>query len=62
MARLKRGGRINTQERASLNGLTDRTVVVHTEGGPLRVAWRDDNKVMLTGPAEVIYEGRWLKD
>ena len=46
----------------ALNGLTDRTVVVHTEGGPLRVAWRDDNKVMLTGPAEVVYEGRWLKE
>ena len=45
-----------------LNGLTDRTVVVHTEGGPLRVAWRDDNRVMLTGAAEVIYEGRWLKE
>ena len=47
---------------AALNGLTARTVVVHTEGGPLRVAWREDNRIMLTGPAEVIYEGRWLKE
>src|SRR4029077_11561364 len=47
---------------AVLNGLTDRTVVVHTEGGPLRVDWRGDNRVMLTGPAEVIYEGHWLRE
>ena len=47
---------------AVLNGMTERTVVVHTEGGPLRVAWRGDNRVMLTGPAEVIYEGHWLRE
>ncbi|HXG90905.1 MAG TPA: diaminopimelate epimerase [Blastocatellia bacterium] len=46
---------------AALNGLTDRNVIVRTEGGRLRVDWREDNRVMLTGPAEVIYEGRWLK-
>jgi diaminopimelate epimerase len=45
---------------AALNGFTGRAVVVKTEGGPLRVDWRDDNTIMLTGPAEVIYEGRWL--
>jgi diaminopimelate epimerase len=32
-----------------------------TAGGALRVDWRDDNHVALTGPAEVIYEGRWLR-
>jgi diaminopimelate epimerase len=47
---------------AALNGLTGRAVVVRTEGGRLRVDWRDDNTIMLTGPAEVIYEGRWLRD
>ena len=46
---------------ASLNGLTGRAVVVRTEGGPLRVEWRQDDTIMLTGPAEVIYEGRWLR-
>ena len=46
---------------AALNGLTDRSVRVRTEGGTLRVDWRDDNTIALTGSAEVIYEGRWLK-
>jgi len=46
----------------ALNGLTDRSVRVLTEGGALRVDWRDDNSVVLTGSAEVIYEGRWLKE
>jgi diaminopimelate epimerase len=46
---------------AALNGLTDRSVRVRTPGGALRVDWRDDNSVALTGPAEVIYEGRWLR-
>lgn len=46
---------------ATLNGLTDRSVRVQTEGGTLRVDWRDDNTIALTGAAEVIYEGRWLR-
>jgi diaminopimelate epimerase len=47
---------------AALNGLTGRSVRVRTPGGVLRVDWREDNSVALTGPAEVIYEGRWLRD
>jgi diaminopimelate epimerase len=47
---------------ATLNGLTDRSVRVLTAGGALRVDWRDDNSVALTGWAEVVYEGRWLRD
>ena len=47
---------------AALNGLTDRSVRVLTEGGRLRVDWHDDNTLTLTGSAEVIYEGRWLKE
>jgi diaminopimelate epimerase len=47
---------------ATLNGLTDRNVLVRTEGGTLRVDWRDDDRVMLTASAEVIYEGRWLRE
>lgn len=46
---------------AALNNYTNRTVRVVTEGGPLQVVWRDDNHIALTGSAEVIYEGRWLK-
>jgi len=46
---------------AALNGFTGRRIRVMTAGGALRVVWRDDNHVALTGPAEVIYEGRWLR-
>jgi diaminopimelate epimerase len=46
---------------SALNGLSDRSVTVKTEGGVLRVDWRDDDTVALTGAAEVIYEGRWLR-
>ena len=45
-----------------LNGFTKRQVIVRTAGGTLRVHWREDNVVMLTGSAEVIYEGHWLRD
>ncbi len=46
---------------ACLNGLTDRRVRVEMEGGRLEVEWRDDGEVLLTGEAEVIYRGEWLK-
>jgi diaminopimelate epimerase len=47
---------------ACLNGRTDRRVRVEMEGGRLEVEWRDDGEVLLTGEAEVIYRGEWLKD
>jgi diaminopimelate epimerase len=43
-----------------MNGLTGRSVRVITEGGTLRVDWKEDNRVALTGGAELIYEGTWL--
>ncbi|HZH91411.1 MAG TPA: diaminopimelate epimerase [Pyrinomonadaceae bacterium] len=46
---------------ACLNGLTDRRVRVEMEGGRLEVEWRDDGEVLLTGEAEAIYRGEWLK-
>lgn len=46
---------------AMLNGFTARTINVVTGGGTLRIKWRDDNRVALTGSAEVIYEGLWLR-
>ncbi|HEX8456441.1 MAG TPA: diaminopimelate epimerase [Pyrinomonadaceae bacterium] len=45
-----------------LNGHTDRRVRVEMEGGRLEVHWRDDGEVVLTGEAEVIYRGEWLKE
>ena len=44
-----------------LNGHAARRVKVNTEGGPLWVDWRENNRVFLTGPAEVIYDGRWMR-
>ena len=44
-----------------LNGYTERSIRVNTPGGILRVVWQDDNSIKLTGSAEVIYEGEWLR-
>lgn len=44
-----------------LNDYTERRVRVNTPGGTLYVRWDDDNVVRLTGSAEVIYEGVWLR-
>ncbi|HLL77018.1 MAG TPA: diaminopimelate epimerase [Pyrinomonadaceae bacterium] len=47
---------------ACLNGLTGRAVTVETPGGRLAVEWRDrDDEVVLTGEAEVVYRGEWLR-
>jgi diaminopimelate epimerase len=37
--------------------LTDRKVRVMLDGGPLDIAWRDDNHVLMTGPTELNYAG-----
>ena len=42
-----------------INGFTDRNVNVHMPGGLLKVHWRHDNEVLLTGIAEVVYAGDW---
>ena len=36
---------------------TDRTVTVHVPGGPLLIEWRDDDHVIMTGPAEWEWSG-----
>jgi diaminopimelate epimerase len=39
-------------------GLLDSPVAVHTRGGRLQVAWRGDaHPVLMTGPAEKVFEG-----
>ena len=44
-----------------VNGKTDRHVRVQTEGGLLEVLWREnDNEVVMTGRADVVYSGEWL--
>ncbi len=38
---------------------TDRTVTVTVPGGPLLVEWRDDDHVIMTGPAEWEFSGNF---
>ena len=41
----------------ALNNKTGRTVRVHLPGGDLQIEWTGDNRVMMTGPAEEVFEG-----
>jgi diaminopimelate epimerase len=43
-----------------INEKTDRKVKVHAPGGIIPIEWRDDGEVVLTGRAEVVYNGQWL--
>ncbi len=45
-----------------INGKTDRAVNVHAPGGLIPIEWRDDDEVVLTGTASVVYTGEWLVD
>ncbi len=44
---------------ASRIGLTERTATVSLPGGDLRVEWRADDHVLMTGPVEYEFEGRF---
>ncbi len=35
----------------------DRDVTVHLPGGPLQIAWTENNRILMTGPAELEYDG-----
>ena len=43
-----------------INEKADRRVNVKTPGGTVKIHWRDDGEVVITGSAEVIYSGDWL--
>lgn len=43
-----------------INDHTDRHVNVHTEGGLIEVLWREDDEVVMTGRADIVYSGEWL--
>lgn len=47
---------------SAINDRTDRSVAVHTMGGRIEVTWRDDNEIVMTGRADVVYAGDWLGD
>jgi len=44
---------------SAFTGKTERTVSVHTEGGVTEVFWRDDDEILLTGRADLVYCGEW---
>jgi diaminopimelate epimerase len=43
---------------AARKNLVDRKVTVNVPGGPLGIEWRADNRILMTGPAELEYEDR----
>lgn len=46
-----------------LNGFCDRRVSVELPGGILQIEWDElNNHVYMTGPADFVYDGEWLKD
>jgi len=40
---------------------TERAIEVEMPGGRAKIHWRDDGEVVITGTAEVIYAGQWLR-
>ena len=47
---------------AMINEKADRDVKVVMEGGEVRINWRADGEVVITGTAEVVYVGQWVQD
>ena len=47
---------------AKLKGLVDDVVHVNLPGGALSIRWPGSGPVVLTGPAEFVFEGRWLRE
>jgi diaminopimelate epimerase len=45
-----------------MNEKTDRRVDVHAPGGVIPIEWRDDGEVVLTGRADLVYSGDWLRE
>jgi diaminopimelate epimerase len=43
-----------------LTGKTSRKATVHLKGGDLHIEWREaDNRVYMTGPSKIVFEGIW---
>jgi diaminopimelate epimerase len=43
----------------ALNGRLNRKTTVHLPGGDLQIDWREDGNVYMTGPAEVVFIGKY---
>ncbi len=52
-------GACATTAAARLLGEIDNAVDINLRGGILRVEWDGTNGVMLSGPAEIVFEGEW---
>lgn len=44
-----------------LNHLTNRKITVHLPGGDLQIEWAENGRVYMTGPAEEVFTGTWLR-
>ena len=42
-----------------IKGLTERRVTAWMEGGHAEILWREDDEVVLTGRADIVYSGEW---
>lgn len=42
---------------ASRTGRAERKVTVHLPGGPLEIEWTERNRILMTGPVELEYDG-----
>ncbi|MCJ2181302.1 diaminopimelate epimerase [Novosphingobium sp. 1949] len=47
---------------AMKRGLVDRTVTVTLPGGPLTIAWREDDVIVMSGPATESFRGSFAAD
>jgi diaminopimelate epimerase len=45
-----------------LDGRTERSILAHLPGGDLRLCWRPDGPVIMTGPATEVFRGTWPLD
>lgn len=54
-------GACATAVAAALNGFTCKTVTVKLPGGELRIEWREDGHVYMTGPATEVFEGKYRR-
>ena len=43
-----------------INNKTDRVVTAVMQGGQAQIRWRNDDEVVITGSAAVVYDGDWL--
>lgn len=55
-------GACATAVAAMRRGLTDRTVTVALPGGELTIEWREDNHIIMTGPATKSFHGEFEWD